>query len=131
MTDRFGSEELIQRTDKAGLGVINTGVLNKAIADASDEIDAYLSNYSLPLAVVPPPLVRISCDIARYHLYPDMFHEIAFRNYDKGIEFLKMIQSGKIKLGNNAAGTQPQAESGPVLVSEYPSIFGRDSFDGW
>ena len=54
MIDRFGSEDLIQLTDRNALGVIDATVLSAAIDDATDTMDTYIATrYTLPLAVVP------------------------------------------------------------------------------
>lgn len=131
MIDRFGEQEIIQRTDKLSTGSIDYLVLEMAITDAQSEIDAYLSNYALPLAVIPAPIKKLAADIARHNLYPEMLVEIVEQRYRDAIAFLKGVAAGKIKLGNEAAATAPTSESGPVMLSEEPSAFGSESFSRW
>lgn len=51
--DRYGEDELIVAADHDEDGVADATVVEQGLADASDEIDAYLAGrYTLPLAVV-------------------------------------------------------------------------------
>ncbi len=100
MIDRFGSEELIQLTDRANTGAIDDVVLGQALADADAEINGYLvSRYVLPLASVPPLLMRIACDVARYHLYDDHATEQVRVRYEDARKLLEGIASGRVQLG--------------------------------
>ena len=70
MISRFDQKEIVELSDRANVGVLDVSVLAGKLADADSEINAYLQGrYTLPLATVPTVLVRIACDIARYHLY--------------------------------------------------------------
>lgn len=72
MVKRFGETELAQRTNRVDGSSIDAVVLTRAIGDAEAEINGYLAvRYQLPLAELPSVLVRVACDIARYHLYDD------------------------------------------------------------
>lgn len=99
LIDRYGEEELIQLTDRHGMGAIDHAVLDQAIADASAEIDSYLAGrYTLPLVEVPAALSRIACEIARYHLYDDAPTEAVKDRYDNAIRFLRSLAKGEISL---------------------------------
>ncbi|WP_241085737.1 gp436 family protein [Candidatus Vondammii sp. HM_W22] len=118
LIDRFGEEELIQLTDRTGAGVIDTAVLDRTVADG--EIDGYLSGrYALPLAEVPPVLVRVACDITRYHLYDDVPHSQVRTRYEDARRLLASISTGKVQLGlPTSAGVEPITGSPEVDAPE-------------
>ncbi len=120
LIDRFDEEELIQLTDHTGAGVIDTAVLDRARTDADGEIDGYLSGrYVLPLAEVPPVLVRVACDITRYHLYDDVPHSQVRTRYEDARRLLASISTGKVQLGLPAsAGVEPITGSPEVDAPE-------------
>ena len=109
MVARFGELELIQLTDRDGLGVIGTAVLATALADATAYADSYLGRvYALPLRgcaqpavdgvvdyMPPPMLTRIICDVARYYL---------FTNVDKDHEAVRRFKTAATDLDAIAKG---------------------------
>ena len=100
LTTRYGEEEIRQRTDRTGSGVVDAAVVAQALADASAEIDAYLAGrFTLPLATVPPHLVRICCAIARYRLWDDAMPERVRVEYQDAVRLLESIAKGTVTLG--------------------------------
>lgn len=70
LIDRFGEAELLQLTDTDQTGLIDEARLNVSLTDADREIDAYIgARHRLPLSTMPPLLVSLACDMARYKLY--------------------------------------------------------------
>ena len=131
MIDRFGEQELIELTDRDQLGVIDAVVLAQALADADAEINAYLvSRYTLPLASVPPVLVKFAADVARYQLYDTRATEMVKARYDDAIKFFKMLASGAVSLGLDTA-SEPVADVGGVQVSAPDRVFNDDSLAGY
>lgn len=129
LQDRFGLDELVQRSDKFQpyTGAVVTPVIDRAIADADAEIDGYVgSRYTLPLPLpTPPVLVPIACDIARYRLYDDAVPEVVRQRYEDAIARLRDIAAGRLILGVDpapAAGSQ-----GAVAVRAQARIFGADA----
>lgn len=128
MIDRYGQQELVELTDRANLGVLDGAILDSVLADADSEINAYLaSRYTLPLASVPPVLMKFACDIARYQLYDTRASEQVRDRYKAAIAFLKMVSEGKASLGLDATLATPVADTGGIGVSAAPRVFGRDS----
>lgn len=125
LTDRFGVDELIQRTDKAApyTGAVVEPVLDRAIADADAEIDGYVgTRYTLPLPEpVPAVLVPIACDITRYRLYDDAVPEVVRQRYEDAISRLKDIAAGRLSLGIDPAAVAPVA--GTVKVRSRDRLF--------
>jgi phage gp36-like protein len=108
LEDRFGADELTQLTDRVGAGVPDASIVARALADADAEINGYLaSRYALPLATVPPVLVRIACDIARYRLWEDRASEEVRRRYEDARRMLESIAKGQVSLGLPAANAAP------------------------
>lgn len=104
MVERFGETEMIQLTDRSNANAIDAAVLATKLADANSEIDGYLrGRYTLPLASIPLSLVRVACDIARYHLMDDRPTESVTIRYKDAIALLKSISTGVVQLGLDAA----------------------------
>ena len=112
LQQRYSEAELRQTSDSYGQQV-DIGRLQVALADATDEIDGYLSGrYQLPLMdaeqrelAAPPVLVRGACDIAMYRLQTlrtaDDVKD-ARRRYDDVIALLKRIREGEVTLAGAA-----------------------------
>lgn len=102
--------ELIGLTDKDETGMIDDGILNNAIGDASAEIDAYLQRfYTLPLLSPPDIIVRYTCDIARYFLYETEATERVEKRYNAIIRYLEQVAKGVIVLAIPTIGTTTSA----------------------
>lgn len=126
LVDRFGSDELIQLTDRGNLGVIDVTVLNSALVDADAEINTYLvSRYALPLAVVSPILTRFAADIARYQLYDTRASEQVLQRYKDAIAFFKQIATGNASLGTDSVSAEIVGQGGDVQMFASPRVFKR------
>lgn len=115
LIERFGTAELAQLTDAvAGLSIDETTVA-RAISDADAEIDTRLAaRYALPLAYVPPVLVRIGADLARYFLWDARASEMVRNRAQEARRLLDAIAGGDVSLG----GDVPLAPAaGAVAVS--------------
>ncbi len=122
MIARFGEPELIQLTDRQGLGVIDATVLDQALFDADVQIDAHLAGrYSLPLDPVPAVLVPFACDLARLALYTDAAPETVQKRADKATRFLELVAKGTIQLGL----VPPPPDAGAVQFTPGDKVFGR------
>ena len=135
MQRKFGERELIQLTDteQPYQNVINMEKLNAAMQEANSEIDAYVgSRYALPLHIIPPFLVEIGCNLARYYAVTgDLSENDPIKNrYESSIKTLTKISKGELTLGSSPAG-----ESKPVQTSSNNVQFavGRRDFGngGW
>jgi phage gp36-like protein len=132
MVNAFGTTELVQLTDleQPHTGAIVPAVLERALDDASAEIDGYLAGrYTVPLAT-PPRLMRVHCcDIARYRLMTASPDERVKQAYDAAISFLKLVAKGDITLYAPEAAPSP-AGVGPVLFNAGSKVMGRDAYLG-
>lgn len=124
MLERFGEQELVQLTDRhdGQLNVVDAVVLDKALATAEAEIDAYVGmRHALPLASVSARLVGLACDIARYHLYIHAAPDIVAERYQEALKFLRAVAAGEVSLGLEEAAA-------PLGLVEYvtsPRLFSR------
>ncbi|MBF0186015.1 MAG: DUF1320 domain-containing protein [Magnetococcales bacterium] len=125
LIQRYGEDELIQRSDRRAGRIRDDVVINQALADASAEIDSYLaSRYSLPLSGVPDVLVRLCCDVARYRLWADKVTEIVRTRYEDAVRQLKDIARGQATLGIAPEHT-PLPPSVGVLGRSARRVFGN------
>lgn len=101
---RFGTDEIAAR-----ISMLATGGLDLALSDADAEIDAALAGrYTLPLVTVPPFIVGIACDIARWRLWSDEVPPRIQAGADNARKMLAAVANGALTLG------LPQASSPPV-----------------
>ena len=133
MIARFGELEVLQLTDRNQEGVIDKAVAKTALDDATAEIDAYLGRFKRQVGKVPPLLVRLCCDIARYRLTAAqgvlITEEIRNRYKIDVLEILKALASGDIQLGIDDAGEEVKAENTVIFVNGKNRIFARDNKD--
>jgi len=128
MIERYGSEELIELTDRSGVGVINDGVLDAALEEADAEINSYLqSRYALPLASVPLLIAKHARDITRYNLYDDNPPDTIESRYKSAVASLKAIANGGVHLGLDAQANATPTDnlikiSGPARTFERLSM---------
>ncbi len=127
MISRFGDKEIVELTDRAGVGILNVSVLDDKLTDANAEVDGYLQGrYNLPFTSVPEVLRRIGCDIARYHLYDDRPTEAVAQRYKDAIAFLKMVAKGEARLGVDASSEAPSTASVPEFFAP-DRVFNKDT----
>lgn len=121
---RYSEEELVQLTDRLGAGVFDPAVFAQAADDAAAEVDGYLAGrYTLPLASVPPLLVRVACDVVRYRLQSDVPLEEVRKRYEDARRLLENLAAGRVTLGLASAAVAPAGN----LVESMP---GRKVFGG-
>ncbi len=116
--DRYSEDQLLIAFDRDGDGLVDVDLLgesvaDKALSDASDEIDGYLAGrYSLPLSTVPKILTFMCVDIALYKgTTSAAVTEEKRTRYKDALAFLTMVASGKIQLFASEPGA-PQGGSG-------------------
>ena len=135
LIDRFGEQELVQLTDRTNIPVstVDDTVVERAIADASAEIDGYLAKVlQLPLTVVPDVLGKKAADIARYFLYGDRADKESqvTRSYNEALRWLENVSKGLVQL-TDGPETPAAAGGGQVQASAPNRVFTRDSLRGF
>lgn len=125
---RFDEDEITRITDVDGNGLIDEDVLQRAIDDASSEIDSYLvGRYSLPLVEPPADLIRKACDMVRFHLYQsrgliESENDQVERNYLRIIRYLEQVAKGAIAL---------QVTPSDTAISSTGVLIGSDARNDW
>lgn len=130
---RVGEGQAIDLTDRERAGVVDTSVLMVALADSSSQIDAYLAGrYALPLTPIPLNIVRICCELARYHLCSmtdvTITEEIIAR-YKLCLKELEQLANGKNALGISQAASEESGEAAVLFSNGNTRIFSRDHKD--
>ncbi len=129
---QIAEADLIQLTDDADTGEVDSANVARAIEDADAEIDGYLGmRHALPLSSTPAIIRRLSVEIAIHNLYARRQGPPDFRakRYDAAIRMLEKIAEGSICLG---AEDDSSPAPIPGLLSSNPErIFTRDELDGF
>lgn len=134
LVDRFGSTELEQLTDRTNVppSTIDAVVVSRALVDADGVIDGYIGKqYALPLNVVPPVLVKVAADLARYFLHGEAADKdsIVTRNYNNAIAWLKDVAKGLVSI-DDGGQVPDQAGGGAIRANPSTRVFRRDTLKG-
>ena len=135
--DLYGAAALYV-ADRDGDGVPEDAAIDRALDDASSEIDAYLRVlYDTPVSPVPQLLVQLACDVALYRLAQtgDVRTEEHRTRYEDALKTLGRLAKGEMKLPPPPLSTDPDAPvplDGPrVIVAAGPArLFSRDETRG-
>lgn len=99
----------------SGATITANTTLLAAISEANDRIDGTLrAHYTLPLATVPPVLIRIGVDLVRWYLVgarPDAESQSDRDRYKDAEALLEAIGEGKFKLEVASAIDSPSGAS--------------------
>jgi len=135
MISMFTELELIQLTDPMNNATINAALVEGRIADAQGVIDGWIGQSEPnplrgcaqpPVApgdpvtyAVPPQLVRVACDIARFYLYKDVAPDnVIYLRYKAALAELQAIAEGKAGLSCPLGGLPGD-------------LVGADAQEGW
>lgn len=130
LINRYGSNELIQLTDRFDQGVIDDTVLDHAREAASAKIDGYLlsGGYTLPLQGTYHDL-RSACEsLTRRELYVDMPGDDtlpAARDAKAALQWLEKVADGSIRLGTGEDGDESEGGA-TVAVKTRAQVFTND-----
>jgi phage gp36-like protein len=123
---------LVQLTDDNDVGIVDTDVVARAIADADEEIDGYCGGrYTVPFSPVPGIVRKASVDIAVYNLYSRRkgAPEDRVTRYNNTIRLLKDVSRGVVTLGADAPSAT-NTEHG-VDFTGGTRRFSRDTLKGF
>lgn len=121
MVSRFGETELIQLTDPDNVA-INAALVEVKLGDAKAVIDGWIGRvYRLPLRgciepsatpggpsvlAMPPQLVRLACDIARFYLFSEVAPEnVVYLRHKAALKELEAIADGSAVLACPLGGS--------------------------
>lgn len=125
---RFGEPEL-QALAPTDDGDIDGYPVARALRDADAEIDAILAiRYPVPISPVPPHLVRVACDLARFNLYDHDVPEAVSNLRDSGLAWLREVAAGKATLPDVTALEAAADDSvGSAEIVGPGRVFSRDT----
>jgi phage gp36-like protein len=129
MIDRYSQDEITLAFDTDQGGTLDETTANKALEDATAEIDGYLvGRYDTPLSSPPAVLVRLAVDIALYRgsILGAQTEEKRTR-YEDAVRFLTKVAQGDISLGLEKPS---QGGSGGASFVASPRLMGRGRMDG-
>jgi phage gp36-like protein len=126
----IGEPRLLQLTDLADppVGLVHEPTAQRALDDASAEIDGYLvGRYALPLVAPVPDILRVHCcTLAHFRLLGDRAEEV-MRETVKGVRaYLQSVAEGKVGL-YPPSQAQPQAGIGGAIFSPGTKVMGRET----
>jgi len=132
--EQLPESDLIGLTDDIGVGEVDRGPVDRAIADAASLIDSYTQiRYPSALSpVVPPAIRRIAVDLAIYDLYSRRSldcPEIRKDRHRAAIRLLEQIADGRISLG--VATSDPVGENLAVMEGGGREFTGPRSLRGF
>lgn len=128
MTDRFGTQPLIELTDRAEpyVDAIVDTVLDAAIESADGIVNGYVSNrYKTPLTPVPPIIKRATADIAYYDLHRGRYTDEVSQAHKDAMKLLSDISTGKAHLSVDGDDTKSATADARVQAPER--TFSRES----
>lgn len=133
MTDRFGAAILVALTDRSvvATGAIDSAVVTKALTDASEVIDGFLSaKYLLPLSSTPGVIADLCQSIAIYKLHLAEPDPKITRDYQDAMRQLRDIADGRMRVP--VAGLDPATTSGSgVQIVDRDRPFTEDNLTGF
>ena len=130
---RLTLAQLVQLTDDAHVGAVNTEIVTEVLDDASSLIENYCrERYKLPLQQTKA-LTLMTVSIAVYKLYerrPGKMAETVQASYDDTLRLLKDIAAGKASL-DQPVGTVDQSSSASLDVSRRQKKFSEKNLEGY
>jgi len=121
--------EITDDTHPNNTGSVQSGIVEKAIEESSNIIDAYIGKrFKLPLPGIPSVLRSICVDLAIYNLYERVTEmnvtEGMKLRYNNAVAMLKRIADGEMSIG--IAPVEDMPESGFAVASKVdggPAMF--------
>lgn len=133
LQDRIGEDELINLSDRNNEGAADPAVIDRAIADATDEINMHLSSrYQMPLPAVPETIKRLAVNLTVYWLCESeaAMSDLIKERYSNAVKTLKSLASGTMRLGLPEATTPNENSTGNVHLVSSERIMTRNRLKG-
>jgi phage gp36-like protein len=130
LIDQVGTDEVTLSSDRDHSGEPDPGVVERALEDASNEIDSYIGSvYKLPVNPVPGVLVTYCGVIALYRmsLETGSYTKEKRQRYEDALRWLRDVAKGVASLGGQI---QPESKSGGVRYFTEAREFSRTKLGG-
>jgi len=125
-------DDVIRFSDDDDSGVVNTEVVDKAIADAGSLVDAYLAvRYTVPMDPVPAVINGAACDIAIYKISSrrGIAAEEIRKKFEDAVKFIEKLAAGKAVLPGVDESTSGGTDM--VRMTSDGRVFSRNSMRGY
>lgn len=130
MTTRFGQQELLELTDAAMTGNVDTNEVDTALGDATELVNGYIAaRYRVPLSPVPDMVRRWCCDIARFYLHKVAVPDAVKAGHDAALQGLREVARGVVQL--QATGVETAGASGETVLAVGSRTFTDGSMRGF
>lgn len=127
---RFGAREILEASDREGLGERDDAVAQAAIDRAEAVLEAHCrGRYTLPLSTTGALEQGLVADIARYYLHENRAPEEVEGRYKSAMNTLGAIARGDVRL-DAAQVTGSSAAGAPQFTGGTP-VMGRDNTEGF
>ena len=124
LLNQMTTEELVQLTDDAGSGSVDTAKVDAALNAASATIDAYAgARYTLPLET-SEKVKQLCVDLAIYELEKRRrrVREVTLSARDTALNFLRDLSRGRAVL-DQPAGADPQSSEADIKKTSQDRKF--------
>ena len=132
LLNQLSEAELVQLTDDAGAGTVDTTKVDAALAAASATIDAYAGGrYALPLQA-SEKIKQLCVDLAIYELEKRRrrIREATLAARDAALAFLRDLALGRAVL-DQPSGAPAQTSEAEVKKTDAPRVFSDDNLEGF
>ncbi len=132
LLNQLTEAELIQLTDDAQAGTVDTTKVDAALAGATATIDAYAGGrYTLPLQA-SEKIKQLCVDLAIYELEKRRrrIREATLGARDAALAFLRDLALGRAVL-DQPAGVSAQSSGAEVKKTDAERIFSDDNLEGF
>lgn len=120
LVDQVGIGEVTLSSDRDGNQAIDVGVVERALEDASSEIDSYIGAvYKLPLNPIPGIVITYCGIIALYRMSLETasYTEEKRKRYEDAIRWLRDVAKGVASLDGEVEA-QPKSSGGIRYFTE-------------
>jgi phage gp36-like protein len=132
LLNQLTQAELVQLTDDAATGSVDSAKVDAALTAASATIDAYAgARYTLPLQS-SEKVKQLCVDLAIYELEKRRrrVREATLAARDAALSFLRDLARGRAVL-DQPAGAQPQASEADVKKTEQDRAFSDENLENF
>lgn len=132
LLNQITEAELVQLTDDAGLGSVDSAKVDAALATASATMDAYAgARYALPLQP-SEKLKQLCADLALYELEKRRrrLRDATLAARDAALAFLRDLAAGRAVL-DQPPGAPAQQTEADVKKTDQPRTFSDENLEGF
>ena len=131
MQARFEERDLLQLSDDANTGAINTASIDAKLESADALIVGYVARRHRDTAQFAGSVILrdIACDYAFYLLWRSDAPDWVMDRKKAAMRQLEQIAAGTLKLDQGEEEAAPRP--GQILTSSDPQRFGRDNLRGY